>query len=389
MSEDGSIFARSKAAFDLPDGLVYLAGSRFGLMPRSAKERLCRLMMPGGAADLGSERFTADWEDLPGRIGDKIAPLIGVRQGEVTLGETLQLQLFQAISAAVSLYTGPKRTVVLTDTSNSASDLAVMEGIARALGCRLRVIDPTRICYCLCDDVAVLAMSAVNVQTAERRDIATLTRLTHEAGALTVWDLSHAVGALEIDLAGACADFAVGRTEQYLNGGPGAPAFLWASNRFIDRVTPALQGQKADRPSSPDQTAADPHPPRKIDRLRLGTPSLIALTALDAALDLWAGLDLTAISQRAGALGQAFLAEVDAHCPGLTLISPRIAAARGAELIYHHPKAAHLTQSLQAQGVIADCPAPDRLRIGFAPLYNDFSDIDPAVRALEQALATL
>ncbi|MDO5529342.1 MAG: aminotransferase class V-fold PLP-dependent enzyme, partial [Paracoccus sp. (in: a-proteobacteria)] len=302
--------------------------------------------------------------------------------GQVVMGDTLTIKVFQAVSAALALR--PKRGVILSDSGNFPSDLYTADGLAQALGAELRVVAPEEVASAITDEVAVLMLTEVDYRSGRRHDMADLTRRAHAAGALTVWDLAHSAGALDVDLLGADADFAVGCTYKYLNGGPGAPAFIWAHPRHADAARPILQGWMGhEAPFAFDQNYV---PAGGIERLRVGTPPVIALSVLEAALDIWDRVEMRDIRARSTQLTERFIAKVEAACPDLTLISPRDPEARGSQVGFRHDEAYAVMQALIADGVIGDFRAPDVLRFGFAPLYINEDDVDGAVEILARIL---
>lgn len=375
-------FALTRRAFHLPDGVTYLDGNSLGPMPLAAREKVARMMQDEWGAMLITGWNRAGWYVQPRLVGDRVARLIGAGPGEVVMGDTLSVKVFQAVSAALALR--PHRRVILSDSGNFPSDLYVAEGLARAVGAELRVVAPEEVAAAIGSDLAVLMITEVDYRTGRRHDMAALTALAHEAGALTVWDLAHSAGAVDVDLTGADADFAVGCTYKYLNGGPGAPAFIWTHPRHADAAQPILQGWMGHRAPFAFDLAYSPAP--GIERMRVGTPPVIAMTALDAALDVWEGVGLAALRARSVELTEAFIAGVEAACPGLRLISPRDPAMRGSQVGFAHPQGYAVMQALIAAGIIGDFRAPDVLRFGFAPLYNDLEDVGRAVDTLARIL---
>lgn len=371
-------FARTRAAFHLPQGVIYLDGNSLGPMPVAAADRVAAMMRDEWAQMLIGGWNRAGWYVQPRRVGDRIARLIGAGEGQVVMGDTLSIKVFQALSAALAL--SPGRRVILSDSGNFPSDLYVAQGLARVTGAELRVVAPEDVAGAIGPDLAVLMLTEVDYRTGRRHDMAALTARAHEAGALAVWDLAHSAGAVDVDLLGADADFAVGCTYKYLNGGPGAPAFIWVHPRHAEAAQPCLQGWMGH--AAPFAFDSDYRPGAGIERMRVGTPPVIALAALDAALDLWEGVQMADLRARSVALTEAFIAGVDASCPGVTLHSPRDPARRGSQVGLRHPQAHAVMQALIARGVIGDFRAPDVLRFGFAPLFNDMPDVEAAVDAL-------
>lgn len=375
-------FNRSRAAFHLPEGVTYLDGNSLGPMPLAARDRVAAMMHDEWADQLIRGWNSAGWYVQPRRVGDRIARLIGAGPGQVVMGDTLSIKVFQAVSAARALR--PERRVILSDSGNFPSDLYVAEGLARAVGAELRVVEPEAVAGAIGPDLAVLMITEVDYRTGRRHDMADLTARAHEAGALAVWDLAHSAGAVDVDLMGADADFAVGCTYKYLNGGPGSPAFIWTHPRHAEAAQPILQGWMGH--AAPFAFDLDYRPAPGIERMRVGTPPVIAMTALDAALDVWEGVELADLRARSIELTEAFIREVEAHCPGVTLNSPRDPAMRGSQVGFRHPQAYAVMQALIAEGVIGDFRAPDVLRFGFAPLYNGMDDVGRAVELLARLL---
>ncbi|MGN7868228.1 kynureninase [Paracoccus sp. 22332] len=375
-------FAATRRAFHLPQGITYLDGNSLGPMPVAARDRVARMMADEWSEMLITGWNKAGWYVQPRRVGDRIARLIGAGPGQVVMGDTLSIKVFQALSAALRLR--PGRRVILSDSGNFPSDLYVAQGLAQAVGAELRVVPPEDVEAAITPDLAVLMLTEVDYRTGRRHDMAALTARAHQAGALAVWDLAHSAGAVDVDLTGADADFAVGCTYKYLNGGPGAPAFIWTHPRHADAAQPILQGWMGhDAPFAFD---LDYRPASGIERMRVGTPPVIALTALDAALDVWEGVGLADLRARSIDLTQAFVAGVEARCPDVTLNSPRDPARRGSQIGFRHPQAYAVMQALIAAGVVGDFRAPDVLRFGFAPLYNDLDDVERAVDTLARVL---
>ncbi|SNR40831.1 kynureninase [Paracoccus sediminis] len=375
-------FAATRRAFHLPQGIAYLDGNSLGPMPVAARDRVARMMAEEWSEMLIGGWNKAGWYVQPRTVGDRIARLIGAGPEQVVMGDTLSIKVFQAVSAALRLR--PGRRVILSDSGNFPSDLYVADGLARAVGAELRVVAPDDVASAITDNLAVLMLTEVDYRTGRRHDMAALTARAHEVGALTVWDLAHSAGALDVDLLGADADFAVGCTYKYLNGGPGAPAFIWIHPRHADAAQPILQGWMGhDAPFAFD---LDYRPAAGIERMRVGTPPVIALAALDAALDVWDGVSLSDLRARSVQLTEAFIAGTGAACPDVALNSPRDPALRGSQVSLRHPQAYAVMQALIAAGVIGDFRAPDVLRFGFAPLFNDLDDVERAVETLARVL---
>lgn len=375
-------FTKTRTAFDLPQGITYLDGNSLGPMPASATGRVARMMADEWSQMLITGWNKAGWYVQPRKVGDRIARLIGAGAGEVVMGDTLSIKVFQALSAALALR--PDRRVILSDSGNFPSDLYVAQGLARAMGATLRVVAPEEVEAAIDDSLAVLMLTEVDYRSGRRHDMAALTARAHAAGALAIWDLAHSAGAVDVDLQGADADFAVGCTYKYLNGGPGAPAFIWTHPRHAEAAEPILQGWMGH--AAPFAFDQDYRPAPGIERMRVGTPPVIALTALDAALDVWDGVSMADLRARSVELTEAFISGVEVNCPELELASPRDPARRGSQVGFRHPQGYAVMQALIAAGVIGDFRAPDILRFGFAPLYNDLDDVARAVDVLARVL---
>ena len=375
-------FSRTKRAFHLPSGVTYLDGNSLGPMPRAAQQRVAAMMADEWSDMLITGWNKAGWYEQPQRVGNRIARLIGAGPGEVVMGDTLSIKVFQALSAALALR--PERRVILSDSGNFPSDLYVAQGLATAMGARLRVVAPKSVADAIGDDLAVLMLTEVDYRTGRRHDMAALTARAHRAGALTIWDLAHSAGAVDVDLTGSEADFAVGCTYKYLNGGPGAPAFIWVNPRHADVARPILQGWMGHE--APFAFTPDYAPAPGIERMRVGTPPVIAMAALEAALDVWDEVSMDHLRAKSVDLTGAFIAKVEASCPDLLLNSPRDPERRGSQVGFRHRQGHAVMQALIAEGVIGDFRAPDVMRFGFAPLYNDRDDVSRAAATLARIL---
>ena len=375
-------FAATRALFHLPEGIIYLDGNSLGPLPKAAAQRVADCVTKEWGDMLITGWNKADWMDLPARIGARIGRLIGAAPGTVTMGDTLSIKVYQALASAFEL--NPARRVVLSDTGNFPSDLYIADGLCRTLGhgYTLRTVAPEEVEGAIDDTVAVLMLTEVDYRTGRRHDMKRLTERAHAAGALAVWDLAHSAGALPVDLAGCDADFAVGCTYKYLNSGPGGPAFIYVAPRFAERARPALSGWLGHE--APFAFDLDYRPGRGIERMRVGTPPILQLAALDASMDIWDRVDMQDVRSRSIELTQAFIAGVEAACPGLALASPRDPAARGSQVSFRHPEGYAIMQALIARGVIGDFRAPDILRFGFTPLYTTMDDVAGAVAILAQ-----
>jgi kynureninase len=377
-------FTRTRSLFHMPDGVFYLDGNSLGPLPKSATQRVQEMMTAQWGEQLIRGWNASGWMMQPRRLGDRIGKLIGAPEGTVVVGDTLSIKVYQALASALDL--NPSRRVVLSDNGNFPSDLYMAQGLLRSLdkGYELKVVDPEEVEAAIDESVAVLMITEVDYRTGRLHDMKKLTAKAHAAGVLTVWDLAHSAGALAVDLEGAKADFAVGCTYKYLNGGPGAPAFIYVAPKHAGKVRPALSGWLGHE--SPFAFDLDYRSGAGIDRMRVGTPAVIAMAALDAAMDAWEGVSMADVRKQSIALADLFIREVEARCPELTLASPRNGAERGSQVSFRHPEGYAIMQALIARGVIGDFRAPDAVRFGFTPLYIGEQEVLGAVGVLEDVM---
>jgi kynureninase len=372
--------------FYLPDGVIYLDGNSLGPLPWRTHLRLA-VVLGGEWGDALIQAWqSAGWLSLPQRIGDKIARLIGAQPGEVIVADSTSINLFKVLFAALAMR--PERRVIVTERENFPTDLYIAQGLVEMLGNRhqLRMVERGAIAEAIDDDVAVLMLTHVCYRTGEMHDMAALTAQAHARGALTIWDLAHSAGAVPLDLAGAQADFAVGCGYKYLNGGPGAPAFLFVARRHQADFQQPLKGWMGH--AQPFAFEATYKPADGITRALCGTPPILALTALECGVDIALEASMDEVRAKSLALTDLFIALVDDLCAGcgLRLLTPRDHHRRGSQVSYAHPRAAAVMQALVARGVIGDFRPPDILRFGFAPLYVRYVDVWDAAHALADVL---
>ncbi len=378
-------FERTRALFYIPDGVVYMDGNSLGPLPVAAERRVAAMLREEWGEELIRGWNNAGWFMQPRRVGDRIGRLIGAPEGTVVMGDTLSIKVFQALASALGL--NPGRRAILSDSGNFPSDLYMAEGLIGLLGSsyELRIVEPEAVEAAIDDTVAVLMLTEVDYRTGRLHDMKALTRKAHAAGVLTVWDLAHSAGALPVDVASAEADFAVGCTYKYLNGGPGAPAFIYVAPRHAGKARPALSGWMGHE--APFAFDLGYRPGLGIERMRCGTPPVLALTALDAALDVWDDVSIDDVRTASIRLADTFIHAVEARCPELVLASPRDAEQRGSQVSMRHPEGYAIMQALIARGVIGDFRAPDVVRFGFTPLYLSESDVMKGVGILEDIMA--
>ncbi|MDA0924148.1 MAG: kynureninase [Proteobacteria bacterium] len=373
-----------KDLFDLPEGVIYLDGNSLGPLPKSVSARVAQAVTGQWGAHLIKGWNIDGWMAQPSRVGDRVGRLIGAAPGSVVMGDTLSIKVYQALSAALQMH--PDRRVILSDTGNFPTDLYMAEGLIRHLGGthRLHTVSPEAVMDNITNEVAVVMLTQVDYRTGRLHDMAAITRAAHAAGAVMIWDLAHSAGALPVDLAGSGAEFAVGCSYKYLNGGPGAPAFIYVRPDIADRIDPALAGWLGH--AAPFAFDLDYRPAPGVERMRVGTPPVLQMTALDAALDVWEGVDMGALREASIALSDRFIEEVEARCPDLVLASPRDAQQRGSQVSFHFAQGYAAMQALIAHGVIGDFRAPDIMRFGFTPLYIDAGDVTRAAEILARII---
>ena len=373
--------------FVLPHGVIYLDGNSLGPLPKTTAGVLDDVVRRQWGDDLITSWNKHGWVDLPQRLGAKIARLIGAAPHEVIVANSISVNLFKLVAAALGLRAG--RRVVLSERGNFPTDLYVAQGLGDLLGERveLRLVSSGELEAALDEDTALLMLSHVDYRTGRIHDMARLTRGAHEAGALALWDLAHSAGAAPIDLHGAGADLAVGCGYKYLNGGPGAPAFLFVAERWHEQIRQPITGWFGHaRPF-----AFDPgyRPATGIMRFLAGTPPILSMKALEAGVDMLLDVNLQDLRQKSVALTETFIRLIEERCGdfGLGIASPRAAEERGAQVALRHDAGYPIVQALIARGVIGDFRAPDLLRFGFAPLYVRFVDVWDAVDALVSVMS--
>lgn len=382
-------FAATKALFHLPAGLTYLDGNSLGPLPRAAAARVAETVQAEWGEMLITAWNRAGWMDKPMAIGNRIARLVGAEKDSVAMGDTLSIKVYQALASALEM--NPTRKVILSDSGNFPSDLYMAQGLCRTLGpdYQLKIVAPEEVMDAIDDTIAVTLITEVDYRTGRKHDMAAITARAHAHGALTIWDLAHSAGAFQVELAAAGADFACGCTYKYLNSGPGGPAFIYVAPRHQDRARPALSGwQGHDAPFAFD---LDYRPASGAERMRVGTPPIIQMAALEASLDIWDRVDMADLRRASLALTDQFIVGVEAACPpekfGLTLATPRDHAMRGSQVSFRHPQGYAIMQALIAHGVVGDFRAPDIIRFGFTPLFTDAGDVARAVAVLSEIMA--
>jgi kynureninase len=378
-------FANTKSLFQLPEGLVYLDGNSLGPLPKAAVTRVSTMMRDEWGEMLITGWNRAGWINQPSQAGDRIGKLVGAPAGTVVVGDTLSIKVYQALASALEI--NAERKIVLSDTGNFPSDLYIAEGLIKSLGngYRLQLCEPEAVADYLTEDVAVLLLTEVDYKTGRLHDMKTLTRKAHAKDILTIWDLAHSAGALPVDVSAADADFAVGCTYKYLNSGPGGPAFIYLHPRLADMARPALSGWLGHE--QPFAFNLEYRPAPGIERMRVGTPPIIQLAALEASLDIWDLVDMNDVRVKSIELSDLFIELVETSCPDLKLASPRDPRQRGSQVSFRFEHGYAAMKALIDRGLIGDFRAPDIMRFGFTPLYVDAEDVNKAASIIAEVMA--
>lgn len=361
-------------AFDLPEGLIYMAGNSLGPPPRAAAARLAEVVQAEWGRDLVAGWTRRDWIGAPARVGAKIAPLIGAGPHEVIVADSTSVNLYKLLSAAVKAR--PERRTVLTVEGEFPTDLYV----AGAVG-QTRQVARDDLVAAIGPDVAVVLLSHAHFRTGEVWDMAAVDAAARAAGAWTLWDLSHSTGVAVVDLDGTGADLAVGCGYKYLNGGPGAPAYLYVAEDLQGRLASPIAGWLGH--AAPFDFAPDYRPAEGVRRFLAGTPPMLSLLALETAIDAMAGADPAVMAAKARKLGDVFLELMAEACPGLEPACPGPGQMRGGHVAFRHPRAQAVSDRLAAAGLIGDVRPPDLLRFGLSPLYLRFQDVGRAVALIQ------
>ena len=380
--------AHFREEFSLPDGVIYLDGNSLGALPRATVGRLNQVAVEEWGSGLIRSWNAADWIHAPRRIGDKIARLIGAQAGEVIVADSTSVNLFKLLAGALGLQ--PERHFVLTETANFPTDLYVAQGVIELLGGNhaLRVVSRRELTGAIDGSVAVVMLTHVDYGSGEIHDMRRLTEAAHKYGALMLWDLSHSVGALPVDLNRSDVDLAIGCGYKYLNGGPGAPAYLFVASRLQEQLPNPISGWMGH--ASPFAFEPEYRPAAGIARQLAGSPPVLSLMALEVAVDMWLRVDQQEVRRKSMALGDLFIRLVDETCRdlGVEVASPREAAQRGSQVSLRHKEAYRVMRALIDRGVIGDFRTPDLMRFGFASLYTRYVDVFDAVRCLREVLGT-
>ena len=379
--KDALSFARDR--FSLPENTIYLDGNSLGALPRSAPGALLKTARDEWGSDLIGSWNSHGWIDWPTRIAARLAPIVGAKPEELVIADSTSVSLFKLLCAAVRAR--PKRKTILIEKGNFPTDRYVAGGVAEMLGLTLEALEPQDLIQAIDDDTAAVTLSHVDYRSASIRDLTAFNDAAREAGALIVWDLSHSAGAIELDLGGTSCELAVGCGYKYLNGGPGAPAFLYVAEHLQDELCSPISGWMGH--AEPFAFVDDFRPAKGVGRFLTGTPPILALAALEAGLQTFDGISMSAIAEKSRSLSRLFVAQVEERCGAeVRLCSPKSATERGSHVVFAHPQGYAVMQALISRGVVGDFRMPNLMRFGFAPLYNSHFDMVRAAKFLAEIL---
>ncbi len=384
--QDDLAFLRKE--FYLAEGVINMDGNSLGALPRKTMARLSNVMEKEWGQGLIRSWADAGWFEAPVRIGNKIAKLIGAGKGEVLVADSTSVNLFKALSAAVRLNQG--RPIILSDDSNFPTDLYMMQGLASFCGdsLKVKVVRPEQILNALSDEVAVLSLTQVDFKSARIKNMELITKKAHEKGVLVVWDLSHSVGSIEVDLNGAAVDFAVGCGYKFLNGGPGAPAFIFTAYRHQSAAEPILSGWMGHQ--DPFAFSLDYRPAPGIERFRCGTPGVLGMAALEIGVDLFEKTKMSELRKKSVRLSRLFIELMEQECGdyGFRLYSPLNDKERAGHVAFGHDEGLGIYRAIKARQIISDFRPPNVLRFGITPMYQCYQDIFEVVRAIREVMET-
>ena len=386
--DQADVLAHKRQEFKLDPGLIYLDGNSLGALPLACIERARDVVENQWGGDLISSWNTHHWIDLPAQVGEKIAPLLGAATGQVICCDSISINLFKILSCAISMR--PARRLILSQHDNFPADLYIAQGLSEMLGaenCELQLVNDAEIEGSITEEVAVVVLTHVNYKSGKLHNIERITHLAHEKGVLVIWDLAHSTGALSLEVDKWNVDFAVGCGYKYLNGGPGSPAFIYAATRHHNTINQPLTGWMGH--SQPFAFSKQYQPASGVQQFLSGTPGILSMSVLDAAMGVYAGVDLHQVRDKSISLGELFLALVNEkqELSSLILYSPAQSADRGSQLAFSHPHAFDISQALIDAGIVVDFRSPDILRFGFAPLYVSHFDVFKAVQALAEIVS--
>ena len=380
-----SDFLKTKSQFYIPEGIIYLDGNSLGPLTKKAQDRIQHTLNNEWGEMLVTGWNKAGWMDQPNKVGDRIARLIGAAPKTVTVGDTLSIKVFQALASAINFQ--KNRKVLLTDASNFPSDIYAAQGLINMLKAdyELKIVSTDNLIENINENVAAIFFTEVDYRTGRRYDAKKIVKTAKQNGALVILDLAHSAGAIDTNLTELDVDFAVGCTYKYLNGGPGSPAFIYVNPNLINSLEPCLSGWLGHE--NPFDFSLQYNPASGIDRMRVGTPPVIALAALEASLDIWETVNIKDVRETSIQLTDQFIKGVEQKCPMLQLITPRIPENRGSQVSFSFKHGYAVMQACIERGVIGDFRAPDVMRFGFTPLFVDSQDVERASEILAEIMS--
>jgi kynureninase len=380
-----SDFLKTKSQFYIPEGIIYLDGNSLGPLTKKAQDRIQHTLNNEWGEMLITGWNKAGWMDQPNKVGDRIARLIGAASKTVTVGDTLSIKVFQALASAINFQ--KNRKVLLTDASNFPSDIYAAQGLINMLKAdhELKIVNTDNLIENINENVAAIFFTEVDYRTGRRYDAKKIIKTAKQNGALVILDLAHSAGAIDTNLTELDVDFAVGCTYKYLNGGPGSPAFIYVNPNLINSLEPCLSGWLGHE--NPFDFSLQYNPASGIDRMRVGTPPVIALAALEASLDIWETVNIKDVRETSIQLTDQFIKGVEQKCPMLQLITPRIPENRGSQVSFSFKHGYAVMQACIERGVIGDFRAPDVMRFGFTPLFVDSQDVERASEILAEIMS--
>ena len=380
-----SDFLKTKSQFYIPEGIIYLDGNSLGPLTKKAQDRIQHTLNNEWGEMLITGWNKAGWMDQPNKVGDRIARLIGAASKTVTVGDTLSIKVFQALASAINFQ--KNRKVLLTDASNFPSDIYAAQGLINMLKAdhELKIVNTDNLVENINENVAAIFFTEVDYRTGRRYDAKKIIKTAKQNGALVILDLAHSAGAIDTNLTELDVDFAVGCTYKYLNGGPGSPAFIYVNPNLINSLEPCLSGWLGHE--NPFDFSLQYNPASGIDRMRVGTPPVIALAALEASLDIWETVNIKDVRETSIQLTDQFIKGVEQKCPMLQLITPRKPENRGSQVSFSFKHGYAVMQACIERGVIGDFRAPDVMRFGFTPLFVDSQDVERASEILAEIMS--
>ena len=380
-----SDFFKTKSQFYLPKGIIYLDGNSLGPLPKKTQDRIQHTLNNEWGEMLVTGWNKAGWMDQPNEVGDRIAKLIGATSKTVTVGDTLSIKVFQALASATNYQ--KNRKVLLTDSSNFPSDIYAAQGLVNMLqdDHQVKIVSTDDLIDNINENVAAVFFTEVDYKTGRRYDAKKIIKAAKQNGSLVILDLAHSAGAIDTNLTELEVDLAVGCTYKYLNGGPGSPAFIYVNPNLINSLDPCLSGWLGHE--NPFDFSLKYDPASGIDRMRVGTPPVIAMAALEASLDIWETVNINDVRETSIQLTDQFIKGVEQKCPMLQLITPRLPENRGSQVSFSFEHGYAAMQACIERGVIGDFRAPDVMRFGFTPLFIDSQDVERAIETLAEIMS--